>query len=283
MKNESSQTYGLYTPQLESDACGIGMIVHLNRNTDHQIINNALTMLENMEHRGAVGVEKNSGDGAGILCDIPHDFFLQYAKSTNNTLPNKGEYGVGFVFLPKEIQQRIECVKIIAQSAKDYNIHIAFNRDVPINKDIIGASSFSTEPFMQQFFSVPSNKPESHVIFEKQLYILRNKITREVVKKYPELREVFYFPSLSSKSIIYKGQLKASQLRKYYPDLSDPNFTSSKAIIHSRFSTNTIPKWKLAQPFRSIAHNGEINTIQSNLNSWKARENKLLMLRDTAE
>ncbi len=265
---------GLYVPQMESDACGIGMIADLNGIASHKIIDNGLTILERMEHRGACGCEENTGDGAGLLCHIPHLFFQKYAQSIHQLLPEQGKYAIAFLYLPKAPLLKAACLDTIKKCILDFQYKILFERKVPVDNTMIGHSAKESEPDMLQLFIVP-NQEYARRQFEERLYLLRSKITRTVVKKYEEIKEFFYITSLSSLTIIYKGQLTASQLRKYYPDLSNPDFVSAIAMVHSRFSTNTVPKWKLAQPFRCIAHNGEINTVQSNVTWWKAREKQL--------
>ncbi len=272
-KTEENQQ-GLYTPQLESDACGIGMIADLNATPSHDIIDKGLTILERMEHRGACGCEENTGDGAGLLCQIPHNFFATYAKSININLPEKGKYAVGFFYLPKEVDLKKDCLETIHNCINNLGYTILFERNVPTDNSMIGHSALMSEPDMLQIV-VTSNKEYGRRTFEERLYLLRTIITRIVVKKYDSIKEFFYITSFSALTIVYKGQLTATQLRKYFLDLQDENFKSAIAMVHSRFSTNTVPKWKLAQPFRCIAHNGEINTVQSNVNWWKAREKNL--------
>lgn len=274
MINKTTNLKGLYVPEMESDACGIGLIANLNGNPLQTLVNDALTILENMEHRGACGCESNTGDGAGILTQIPHHFFKNVAQNASFSLPENGEYGVGFVFLPKDDKLNSDCRSIIDQVIERYNYELLFIREVPVDNSMIGFSALSTEPNMIQVFVRPTATQSINEL-ERSLFVLRNAIVRAVVTKYPELAEVFYFSSFSSQTIIYKGQLTATQLRQYYPDLSDHYFKSAVALVHSRFSTNTVPKWKLAQPFRCIAHNGEINTVQGNVNWWNAREHDL--------
>jgi glutamate synthase (NADPH) large chain len=272
-KDEENQQ-GLYVPQMESDACGIGMIADLNALASHKIIDDGLTILERMEHRGACGCEENTGDGAGLLCQIPHLFFQKYAASLGKTLPEKGQYAVAFFYLPKETELRAACLETIVKCIHDFQYEILMERHVPVDNSMIGQSAKAAEPDMLQLIVVPDKKYQRRQ-FEERLYLLRTIITRTIVKKYQEIKEFFYITSFSALTIVYKGQLTATQLRQYYPDLCDPDFTSAIAMVHSRFSTNTVPKWKLAQPFRCIAHNGEINTVQGNVNWWKAREPQL--------
>jgi len=266
---------GLYVPQFEKDACGIGLIANLKSEKSFQIVSDALTMLENMEHRGACGCEENTGDGAGILTHIPHPFFAAYASSINKHLPEVGHYAVGFTFLPKDNDIKQEIYTIINKILEVNHFKLLFVRPVPVDNSMIGKGALETEPDMVQIFVEPIDSTLVRQNIERRLYVLRNHIVRDVIQAFSFLKEIFYFTSFSSQTIIYKGQLTATQVRQYFTDLKDPLFSSAIALVHSRFSTNTVPKWKLAQPFRCIAHNGEINTVQGNVNWWTAREKEL--------
>ena len=270
----SDYEQSLYVPQYEKDACGIGLIAHLKSNKSNNLVSDALTMLENMEHRGACGCEENTGDGAGILTQIPHALFESAATNQGYDLTSKN-YGVGFLFLPKDDNRMDTLFTIIKDSCSILGFEYLFCRSVPVNNSMIGQGALDTEPDMVQIFVSHQDASIIDHALERRLYVLRNFITRVVVDRYPDLKEVFYFSSFSSRTIIYKGQLTATQVRQYFPDLSDPDFTSAIALVHSRFSTNTVPRWKLAQPFRCIAHNGEINTVKGNVNLWGAREKNL--------
>ncbi|MCB0647016.1 MAG: glutamate synthase large subunit [Saprospiraceae bacterium] len=272
-KNLEKQS-GLYVPELESDACGIGLMANLNGSPLHTLVADVLTILENMEHRGACGCEANTGDGAGILTQIPHEFFSIYAEEQGVKLPLPGKYGVGFAFLPKDSTLKASSKAIIQVVVDNYDFELFLERVVPVDNSMIGFSALSTEPDMVQIFVSPRTEMAEKDL-ERKLYVLRNAIVRAVAKAHPEISELFYFSSFSCKTIVYKGQLTASQVRQYFNDLSDHFFKSAVALVHSRFSTNTVPKWKLAQPFRCIAHNGEINTVQGNVNWWNAREGDL--------
>lgn len=266
---------GLYLPQLEKDACGIGLIAHLHASKSHSIVSDALTMLENMEHRGACGCEENTGDGAGILTQIPHQFFKKYADSQGFLLPDSGHYAVGFTFLPKDTKQKDQILHIIKKVLGEHHFILLFSREVPTDNSMLGKGALDTEPDMMQIFVRPDDTKVVRHNMERKLYVIRNHIVRDVVSLFPSLKEVFYFPSFSSQTIVYKGQLRAIQIRSYFADLQDKDYASAIALVHSRFSTNTVPRWKLAQPFRCIAHNGEINTVQGNVNWWTAREQDL--------
>ncbi len=263
---------GLYDPSFEHDACGIGFVANIKGSKSHQIISDALTVLENMEHRGACGCETNTGDGAGIMIQTPHEFFFDECIKLGVHLPSFGKYGVGFVFFPKETSLREQCREIFNRTAEKLGLEVLAYRKVPVNPTDIGPTALSVEPEMEQvFISCPDHitEPED---FERKLFILRNyasHIINDTVKK-DEIG--FYIASLSYKTIVYKGQLTSLQVRNYFPDLSNKRVVSAFGLIHSRFATNTFPSWKLAQPFRFIAHNGEINTLQGNLNWLKTNE-----------
>ncbi|MEM1326759.1 MAG: glutamate synthase large subunit [Bacteroidota bacterium] len=265
---------GLYTPQLEKDSCGTGLIAMLNGEKTHDVIENALTMLTNMEHRGACGCEPNTGDGAGILTQIPHDFFKRKSSEMGFELPEFGKYGVGMVMMPKDKVLRKQCKALLNDYIDEFELKKLGYRKVPTDNDMVGESAESSEPRMEQVFVEPK-EPMEPAAFERRLYVLRKFITHKVHQTFPQTKEYFYFPSFSYKTIIYKGQLTTYQVRPYFPDLHAADYKSAIALVHSRFSTNTFPKWKLAQPFRYIAHNGEINTITGNLNWWKSKERLL--------
>ena len=258
----------LYSREYEHDACGIGLLADLKRNKTHQLVDNALTVLENMKHRGAESEismlkgGKASGDGAGILLQIPHEFILLQGIP----VPERGKYGTGLVFLPKDKNLHEAYLELIRREVEAAGLTLSHVRSVPVNSDILGEASAATEPDVVQLFVTGATDMDR---FETDLYLIRKHIEQKVDDK------DFYIVSLSSRLIIYKGMLTSTQLREYYPDLSSPFFTSGMAIVHSRFSTNTFPTWSLAQPFRMLAHNGEINTIRGNRNWMAARESVL--------
>ena len=258
----------LYSKEYEHDACGIGLLADLKHNKTHQLVDNALTVLENMKHRGAESEismlkgEKASGDGAGILLQIPHEFILLQGIP----VPERGKYGTGLVFLPKDKNLHDAYLELIRREVEAAGLILSHVRSVPVNSDILGEASAATEPDVVQLFVTGVTDVDR---FETDLYLIRKHIEQKVEDK------DFYIVSLSSRLIIYKGMLTSTQLREYYPDLSSPFFTSGMAIVHSRFSTNTFPTWSLAQPFRMLAHNGEINTIRGNRNWMAARESVL--------
>lgn len=266
---------GLYIPELEKDSCGTGLIADLNGNKSHQIVEDALVMLQNMEHRGACGCEPNTGDGAGILVQTPHEFFKKKCRELGFELPQFGQYGVGVVFFPKDKNLRSQIRVLLNDYIDEMGFELLGYRKVPTDNEELGESAIASEPRIEQVFlkNTAALAPKD---LERRLYVLRKYATHNIHITYPQSAHDFYITSLSYKTVIYKGQLTTFQLRPYFPDLHDELFTSAIALIHSRFSTNTIPRWKLAQPFRYIAHNGEINTIKGNLNWWKSRQAQLV-------
>jgi len=267
-----NQQLGLYDPAFEHDACGIGFVAHIKGIKSHQNVGDALTILENMEHRGASGSEVNTGDGAGIMIQIPHEFFFDELLHAGLALPNAGEYGVGFMFFPTEKGIVDECKEIFARAAEKLNIEIIGYRKVPVNRAPIGPTALSVEPIMEQVFVKNPDHVKDAEDFERKLFILRNYASHTINNSIKKDAIGFYFTSLSQNTIVYKGQLTSHQVREYFPDLSDKRVVSAFGLVHSRFATNTFPSWKLAQPFRYIAHNGEINTLQGNLNWLRSNE-----------
>jgi glutamate synthase (NADPH/NADH) large chain len=257
---------GLYRPEFEHDSCGTGFITNINGHKSNQIVNDALTILENMEHRGACGCDPDSGDGAGILIQLPHEFLMEECSNLEISLPEPGEYGVGMLFFPKDSTLKKACRKVIASAAEKLGLHILGYRKIQVDSSVIGETARQAEPDVEQVYILRPHHITNADDFERKLYVLRRYITKTVNDTIPNAGAYFYFTSLSCKTVIYKGQLTTYQLRKYFADLGDPRVASGFAMIHSRFSTNTFPSWKLAQPFRLIAHNGEINTLTGNLN-----------------
>ncbi|MEL6923741.1 MAG: glutamate synthase subunit alpha, partial [Bacteroidota bacterium] len=274
MKNTDIKQQGLYVPQMESDACGTGLIANLNGLRSHKIVEDALSMLQNMEHRGACGCEPNTGDGAGILTQIPHEFFEKKCREMGFELPGFGDYGVGMVFFPNDRNLRSQCRFLFNDYVDELGFELLGYRKVPTDNEDLGDSAVSVEPRMEQVFVKPKEKMDRKAL-ERRLYVLRKYATHNIHKTFPQSKDDFYLTSFSYKTIIYKGQLTTFQVRRYFADLHDELYMSAIALVHSRFSTNTVPKWKLAQPFRYIAHNGEINTIMGNLNWWRSREHLL--------
>src|SRR5450432_3588245 len=263
---------GLYSPQFEHDSCGIGFVANIKSNKSHQIVSDALTILENMEHRGACGCENNTGDGAGILIQTPHEFFFDECIKLGIHLPAYSKYGVGVLFFPKDIRLREQCRDIFNRSAETLGLEIMGYRRVPVNTEDIGISALSVEPEIEQVFIACPDHIKQPDDFERKLFLLRNYAGNTINNTIKKDAIGFYVASLSYKTVIYKGQLTSKQLRQYFPDLSNKKIVSAFGLIHSRFATNTFPSWKLAQPFRYIAHNGEINTLQGNLNWLRTSE-----------
>ena len=264
---------GLYDPAMEHDSCGVGFIAHLKGNRSHDIVSNGLLALENLDHRGASGSEPNTGDGAGILIQIPHGFFVDEASRLGFALPDAGGYGVGFFFLPKDEGARTRLTDLFTSIALEEGQTLLGWRDVPADAAAadVGVSALAAEPHMLHAFVGRATSMDQDT-FERRLYVIRKRFEKAVRTSDIPGAEVSYLPSLSSRTIIYKGMLTALQLRMYFPDLSDPRVTSAMAMFHSRFSTNTFPSWRLAHPYRMIAHNGEINTLRGNINWMTARE-----------
>ena len=252
---------GLYRSENEHDACGVGMIVNIHGNKSHELVDSALKVLENMKHRGAEGADNKTGDGAGIMLQIPHEFILLQGIP----VPEKGCYGTGLLFLPKNETTQGDILRVFIEEVEREGLTLMHLRAVPTNSEILGKDALSTEPAVKQVF-ITGGDAES---LERRLYLIRKRVEKRITDK------DFYVCSLSSKNIVYKGMLSSTQLREYYPDLTQPYFTSGLAIVHSRFSTNTFPTWGLAQPFRLLAHNGEINTIRGNRAWMAARESVL--------
>jgi glutamate synthase (NADPH/NADH) large chain len=269
---EENNTHGLYHPSFEKDSCGVGFIANIKARKSHQLVMDAITMLERMSHRGACGCEQNTGDGAGILIQIPHEFFTNECNKLGIKLPPFGQYGVGLVFFPRDPKAREECRTVLNRQIKKMKMSLLGYRLLPTKNNEIGETALRAEPVMEQIFI---KRPESIAdpdIFEKKLFILRKYITRIVTESVQGVNNQFYFSSLSYKTIAYKGMLTSRQLKHYFADLEHEEVVSAIAVIHSRFSTNTFPSWRLSQPFRFIAHNGEINTIQGNINWLKSKE-----------
>lgn len=254
----------MYNAEYEHDACGVGMVVNIHGNKSHELVDNALKVLENMRHRGAEGADNKTGDGAGIMLQIPHEFILLQGIP----VPEKGKYGTGLVFLPKDEALQQDILSIMIEEIEREGLSLMHLRNVPTNPDCLGETALATEPDIKQLFvtGVTDNRVP---YFERTLYLIRKRIERRVKNK------DFYICSLSSKNIVYKGMLSSLQLRQYFPDLTNNYFTSGLALVHSRFSTNTFPTWSLAQPFRLLCHNGEINTIRGNRGWMQARESVL--------
>ncbi len=263
----------LYTPELEHDSCGIGFVANLKGEKSHKIIADAVKMLENMEHRGGCGCDPDSGDGAGILIQKPHEFFLKKCREQNIELPDFSDYGVGMVFFPADAAVRAACRELLDEYADRLGLQVLGYRQVPVNPNGLGKSALATAPQIEQvFIGARAGEVLEEGALERKLFVLRNYTSHQIEKKAFGEEHEFYVASMSTKVLVYKGQLRTVQLATYFPDLGDTDMASALALVHSRFSTNTFPKWKLAQPFRYLAHNGEINTIRGNVNKMKSKE-----------
>ncbi len=267
---------GLYSSAFEHDSCGIGFVANIKSNKSHQIVSDALTILENMEHRGACGCENNTGDGAGIMIQTPHEFFFDECAKQGAYLPPFGKYGVGVLFLPKDIRLKEECRDIFIRCAERVGLEVITFRKVPVNPTNIGATALSVEPEMEQVFIACPDHLSNPDEFERKLFLLRNYASHTINNTIRKDAVGFYIASLSYKTVVYKGQLTSNQVRPYFPDLNNKRVVSAFGLVHSRFATNTFPSWKLAQPFRYMAHNGEINTLQGNLNWLKTSEKNFI-------
>src|SRR3954465_5262314 len=261
---------GLYDPALGKDSCGVGFIADIKGRKSHQIVVDALTILVNLEHRGAVGADPRAGDGAGILVQIPHKFFARKTAALGITLPKPGEYGIGALFMPRDADRRELVRKTFEEIVAQEGLTIlGWRADMPVDNSTLGETVKPTEPFHMQVFIGKGKKDLSEDEFERRLYILRKSISATIYRQYERRLSGYYPVSISCRTVIYKGMFLADQLGTYYADLSEPDFESALALVHQRFSTNTFPTWSLAHPYRMIAHNGEINTLRGN-NNWMA-------------
>jgi glutamate synthase (NADPH/NADH) large chain/glutamate synthase (ferredoxin) len=267
------QKQGLYSPEYEKDSCGIGFVVNIKGQKSHDIVQKGLQVLENLTHRGAQGCDPCTGDGAGILLQVPHAFLRRAAADAGVTLPNAGEYGVGMVFLSPQADSRRQCEQLFEKIIKEEGLKLLGWRDVPVKSDVIGVVARRTEPFIRQVFVARDVLNEGQ--FERKLYVIRKRVENAVRESAIQGREYFYIPSLSANTIVYKGLLLPHQMPAYYQDLNDATLMSALALVHSRFSTNTFPTWPLAHPYRYICHNGEINTLKGNVNWMTARQGRL--------
>ena len=257
---------GMYDSINEHDACGVGLVADINAVSKHEIVENGVEVLERLMHRGAVGGDSQTGDGAGIMTQIPDEFFRREIPN----LPERGKYGVGMTFLPRDKNVAEQCRRIVESDAAEEGLEVFFWRDVPVVLSAIGPMALESRPAIVQFF-VRGAKGEDSAAFERSLYILRRRIEKDIDSN-TAAGDAFYICTLSCRTIVYKGLLNAPQLRKFFPDLADPEYRSAIALVHQRYSTNTFPTWQLAQPFRYLAHNGEINTLRGNLNQMRSRE-----------
>jgi glutamate synthase (ferredoxin) len=261
---------GLYDPQFEHDACGVGFIVHMKGTPSHAIVEQGLTILLNLDHRGAVGAETNTGDGAGILMQVPHKFLQKVTAAEGITLPEAGQYGVGMIYASPDRATREAGRRKFEEVVAAEGLQVLGWRDVPTDHSSLGNTAKASEPFMQQVFIQRSPELTDDLAFERKLYVIR-KVSHSTIRT-SQIDSYWYFSSLSARTIVYKGMLMPVQVGQYYPDLQDPDLESALALVHSRFSTNTFPSWERSHPYRYIAHNGEINTLRGNINWMHARQ-----------
>ena len=271
MKNPGlPEKQGLYDPQFEHDACGVGFVVNMKGKKSHEIIDQAITILINLDHRGACGCETNTGDGAGILMQVPHKFMVKVAGQLGITLPAEKQYAVGMLFTSPDKAMRAAGQKIFEKIAKEQGQTVLGWRDIPTDNSSLGETAVGAEPHMMQVFVARGANCPDEQTFERQLYIIRKRATNEIRRA--EVDNHWYVSSLSCRTVIYKGMLNTEQVNKYYPDLHDPDMETALALVHSRFATNTFPAWDRSHPYRYIAHNGEINTLRGNINWMRARQ-----------
>ncbi|MBC2440626.1 glutamate synthase large subunit, partial [Clostridium saccharobutylicum] len=272
MENNIPNAQGLYDPSFEHDACGIGTIVNIDGEKSHEILSDCLTILEKLEHRGGTGADENTGDGAGILFNIPHKFFKEELQSKGITLEEEGDYAVAMMFLPQDEKARKEAVSLFEDISKEEGLELIGWREVQTNPSILGKASLEAMPYIMQAFVKRPNGTKKEKDFERKLYIVRRNIEKRAAWISKFLNETFYIASFSSKTIVYKGMLLSTQLRVFYKDLEDERVETSLALVHSRYSTNTFPSWERAHPNRFMIHNGEINTLRGNVNKVYSRE-----------
>ncbi|MFH0764335.1 MAG: glutamate synthase large subunit [Candidatus Omnitrophota bacterium] len=266
---------GLYDPGFEHDSCGVGFVCNINGRKSYDIVRKGIEVLERLSHRGAVGADPDTGDGAGILIQIPHKFLLNDCRKKGFLLPEAGSYGTGLVFLPTNDKDREFCTGIFKRIAEEEGCVFLGWRDIPVDSSVIGKLARDTQPFMSQVFIKSPIAPDDQLAFERKLYLIRKQIEGTIKASSVEQKSFFYITNLSSRTLSYKGLLKPSQLSGFFLDLQDKSIESSLGLVHSRYSTNTFPTWDLAQPFRFLAHNGEINTLRGNINWVSARERML--------
>ena len=270
--SEKNHTKGLYEPSTEHDSCGVGFVVNINGQKTRAIVDNALTILKRLLHRGACGCEENTGDGVGLLIQKPDKFFQKVCKQSDIELPEFDQYGAGMIFLPRDKQQSEQCIAWFEQIIKEEGQECLGWREVPTDDSSLGPSARADEPSFKQVFIKRNPALKDVMAFERKLYVIRKRIENKVWGADLSERDLFYIPSLSSRTFVYKGMLTGTQIEPMFPDLNDPDIESAMALVHQRFSTNTFPEWRLAHPFRYVAHNGEINTARGNSNWMRARE-----------
>ena len=263
---------GLYDPSHEHDSCGTGFVVNIKGEKSHEILEKGLEVLRNLEHRGACGCDPLTGDGAGLLMQIPHEFLRKEAEALRFTLPAPGEYGVGMVFMPLDIEKRNACEEIFERIVREEGQHVLGWRTVPVDDTQCGDIARQGLPSIRQIFIARGNDIRDEETLERKLYVIRKRVTNAAAAMRFSDGELFYVCSLSSSTLVYKGQLISYQIPRFYPDLTDPQMKTALAMVHQRFSTNTFPSWDRAHPYRFLSHNGEINTLRGNINWMRARE-----------
>jgi glutamate synthase (NADPH) large chain len=275
MKKGFPPKQGLYDPRFEHDACGIGIVVDVKGRKSNRIVDQALTVLKNLSHRGACGCEANTGDGAGILLQIPHAYFEKVSGEMGVNLPPPGQYGVGMVYLTQNPDHRWQCMNRLEEIAAEEGQKVLGWRDVRTWDGNLGGAARFSEPFVRQVFIARHPAIQDDLAFERKLYVIRRRAENAHLASENGGNDSFYIPSLSCRTIVYKGMLMSEQIETFYPELLDPSVQTALALVHSRFSTNTFPNWARAHPYRYIIHNGEINTLRGNINWMRARESQL--------
>ncbi len=275
MQADSAQQQGLYRPEFDHDACGIGALADINGERHHQILDDALSILVNLEHRGGTGLEKNTGDGAGILFQVPHHFFRKEAQKCGQILPAEGDYGVAMLFFPQDDKGVEDARRVFEEGCAEAGVPLLFWREVPVDPHDLGETARACMPtILQAFLGRPDDTPAGDA-FERRLYVCRRTIEKKADAEFALRDKIFYVCSMSSRTIVYKGMLVATQMRRFFTDLNDAAVKTAVALVHSRYSTNTTPSWERAHPNRFIIHNGEINTLKGNVNWIRAREPNL--------
>ena len=263
---------GLYDPAFEHDACGVGFVAHLKGQKSHSIVEQGLEILQNLDHRGACGCEENTGDGAGLLIQMPHKFLAEACEKAKFALPAFGQYGTGLIFLPPNAQQRRKIEQVFEKIVQSEGQHFLGWRTVPTSNRSLGDTAKASEPYIRQPFIGRDASLPDDLAFERKLYVIRKRAYNEIRCSTMDGASYWYVCSLSFKTIVYKGMLLTAQVGKYFPDLKKESMESGLALVHSRFSTNTFPSWSRSHPYRYIAHNGQINTLRGNINWMHARQ-----------
>lgn len=265
---------GLYDPYYEHDACGTGFVANIKGIASHDLVVQGLTILDNLAHRGATGSESETGDGAGVLIQIPHKFLRRECATLGFNLPDPRYYGVGMLFLPREETVRIDQEKTLERIIEEEGQHVLGWRSLPTDDSSLGATAKATQPLMRQIFIERSPLIKDRMSFERKLFVIRKRAEREIRYSDNQARDQFYVCSMSYKTLVYKGMLTPKQVGGYFPDLADADLETALVVVHSRFSTNTFPSWDRAHPYRLLAHNGEINTLRGNVNWLNSQQSK---------